>query len=161
MDRHDEDDMSSIPLEFVILSGLRRAIGVLLAAVLAFLIWVFVTGMLAYVAITAPDGSFIQSLASDLAVAIFLFGVAPLLLGYWQTKRGPVLLGFFLAAAVLVAASAFLGGGSRFLVMGFGCGIMLLLLLNYWIQQAWARASAELTRRTAEENARKTIVVGQ
>ena len=72
-----------------------------------------------------------------------------------------MLLGSLAGAVGLVAASAFLEGGAQSLVMSLGCGIALLLVLDYWIHGAWTRAQTESTRRTADESARKTIVLGQ
>ena len=88
MSSHEDDDDSTIPLEFVVLSGLQRAIGWFFAFVLAFVTWAIVTVWLTYVALTAPDGSFLQSLASELSATICRSDWRPYFSTTGESRRG-------------------------------------------------------------------------
>jgi hypothetical protein len=158
MKKNEEDDLSTIPLEFVVLGGLARVIGWFLAIVTAAVTWLLVTGAMVVWSLRAPPNSFEQSLAADIAVTLMLFAAAPLLLAYWKVTSVRRLLLSLVGAVAVVAVSAIVPGRAQSLVMGLGCGIALLLVLDFWIHGAWKRAMEESKRRAADEYERRTMV---
>lgn len=155
----DEQDESTTPIEFVVLSGLRRAIGWLLAIVVGVAAWLVATITLVVLAFRAPMNSFLQSLWSDVAVTLCLFALAPMLFNFWRISDWRRLVGSLVVAVGLIAVSALASGAGRSMLMGLGCGVGLLLVLDYWIQGSWNQAMAASARKTDEEYRKRTMVI--
>jgi hypothetical protein len=157
----NDDDVGKIPIHFVALGGLARVMGWLLAIVVAAIVLLATIVVLIVVTFKAAPDSFLQSLTSDVAVTLILFGAAPFLFEYWRLSNWRALLLSLLGAAGVVAISAFIPGPAQSLVMGIGCGAALLLVLDFWIHGAWERALQASADKAADEHARSTIVIGQ
>ena len=111
-------------------------------------------------AFRAPGNSFLQSLSSDVAVTLCLFALAPLLFNFWRISNWRRLVGSFVIAVGLIALSALTSGTGQSTLMGLGCGVGLLLVLDYWIHGTWKRAWVESTQKAAKEHEGRTIVLG-
>jgi hypothetical protein len=123
-------------------------------------LWVVGTAASLYFALFAPSDSWVQSVASESLVTFLLFLLSPILFFVWKSRSKIRIASSTLVAVGLVAVSSYQDGLSQQLLIGVGCGVVLLQFLDFLVKGAWQAQLAKMEERAREMSGKSNVVLG-